>query len=86
MTPFVWTDDELERLIDNYLVAARLAQEVGFQFVDIKACHGYLLHELLSARTRRVDSVVTWPAAPASCGRSFSASVRSFPICASWFA
>jgi len=25
---------------------------VGYQFVDIKACHGYLLHEFLSARTR----------------------------------
>jgi 2,4-dienoyl-CoA reductase-like NADH-dependent reductase (Old Yellow Enzyme family) len=48
----VWSDDDLERLIDNYLVAARLAREVGFQFVDVKACHGYLLHEFLSARTR----------------------------------
>lgn len=48
----LWSDNELDRLIDNYLVAACIAQEVGFQFVDIKACHGYLLHELLSARTR----------------------------------
>ncbi|MEX2173893.1 MAG: NADH:flavin oxidoreductase [Pirellulaceae bacterium] len=48
----VWTDDDLERLIDSYVVAARLARDVGYQFVDIKACHGYLLHEFLSARTR----------------------------------
>lgn len=48
----VWSDDELEELIDDYVAAARLAYEVGFQFVDIKACHGYLLHEFLSARTR----------------------------------
>jgi 2,4-dienoyl-CoA reductase-like NADH-dependent reductase (Old Yellow Enzyme family) len=48
----VLSDDELERLIDNYVAAARLAQQVGFQFVDVKACHGYLLHELLSARVR----------------------------------
>lgn len=48
----VWTDSDLERLIDQYVVAARLAYEVGFAFVDVKACHGYLLHELLSARTR----------------------------------
>ena len=48
----VWTDDELEGLIDTYVAAARLAREVGFQFVDVKACHGYLLHEFLSARTR----------------------------------
>jgi 2,4-dienoyl-CoA reductase-like NADH-dependent reductase (Old Yellow Enzyme family) len=48
----VWTDDELERLIDSYVVAAGLARDVGYQFVDIKACHGYLLHEFLSARPR----------------------------------
>jgi 2,4-dienoyl-CoA reductase-like NADH-dependent reductase (Old Yellow Enzyme family) len=49
----VWTDDELERLIDVYVAAAGLARDVGFRFVDIKACHGYLLHEFLSARTRK---------------------------------
>ncbi len=48
----VWTDDDLERLIDNYVIAAGVARSVGFQFVDVKVCHGYLLHELLSARTR----------------------------------
>jgi 2,4-dienoyl-CoA reductase-like NADH-dependent reductase (Old Yellow Enzyme family) len=48
----VLTDGELERLIDDYVVSARLAHDVGFQFVDVKACHGYLLHELLSARVR----------------------------------
>jgi 2,4-dienoyl-CoA reductase-like NADH-dependent reductase (Old Yellow Enzyme family) len=48
----VWTDDELERLIDAYVIAAGLARDAGFQFVDVKACHGYLLHEFLSARTR----------------------------------
>jgi 2,4-dienoyl-CoA reductase-like NADH-dependent reductase (Old Yellow Enzyme family) len=48
----VWTDSEIERLIDDYVAAARLAHEVGFQFVDVKACHGYLLHEFLSARRR----------------------------------
>ena len=48
----VWTDDDLDRLIDHYVAAARLAADVGFRFVDIKACHGYLLHEFLSARTR----------------------------------
>jgi NADPH2 dehydrogenase len=48
----VWTDGELEELIDQYVAAARLAQEVGYQFVDVKACHGYLLHEFLSARCR----------------------------------
>jgi 2,4-dienoyl-CoA reductase-like NADH-dependent reductase (Old Yellow Enzyme family) len=48
----VWTDDQFERLIDAYVDAAGLAREAGFQFVDVKACHGYLLHESLSARVR----------------------------------
>jgi NADPH2 dehydrogenase len=48
----LWTDDELDRLVDDYVAAARLANDVGFQFVDVKACHGYLLHEFLSARHR----------------------------------
>lgn len=48
----VMTDDEVERLIDDYVAAAGVAREAGFRFVDIKACHGYLLHEFLSARPR----------------------------------
>lgn len=48
----VWTDQQLESLIDSYVDAARLAADVGFRFVDVKACHGYLLHEFLSARRR----------------------------------
>jgi NADPH2 dehydrogenase len=48
----VWTDDDLERLIDEFVAAAGVARDVGFQFVDVKACHGYLLHEFLSARVR----------------------------------
>jgi NADPH2 dehydrogenase len=49
----VFTDDDLERLIDDYVIAAGVARDVGYQFVDIKACHGYLLHEFLSARARK---------------------------------
>jgi NADPH2 dehydrogenase len=48
----VLTDDELRRLVDDYVAAARLAYEGGFQFVDAKACHGYLGHETLGAKTR----------------------------------
>jgi len=48
----VWTDSDLERLVDAFVVAAGVAHDVGFQFVDIKSCHGYLLHEFLSARHR----------------------------------
>ena len=48
----VVTDDEVERLIEAYLAAARDAAAAGFDMVDIKACHGYLVHEFLSARRR----------------------------------
>ena len=33
--------------------AAKLAVEVGFDFVDVKQCHRYLLNELLGARKAR---------------------------------
>ncbi|MGD9723069.1 MAG: NADH:flavin oxidoreductase [Pirellulales bacterium] len=46
------SDGELERLVDAFCAAARQAHDLGFHFVDVKACHGYLLHEFLSARTR----------------------------------
>ncbi len=48
----VWTDDELAGLIGDYVKAAWLAREVGADFVDLKCCHGYLLHEFLGAFTR----------------------------------
>jgi 2,4-dienoyl-CoA reductase-like NADH-dependent reductase (Old Yellow Enzyme family) len=48
----VISDDYIARVIENYIIAAKLAQRVGFQFVDVKACHGYLGHEMLSAFTR----------------------------------
>lgn len=48
----VLEDLELDALVVAYVDAARLADAAGFDFVDVKHCHGYLLHELLSARTR----------------------------------
>ena len=46
------SDDELERLEDRFVAAALLVRDIGFDFVDIKQCHTYLLNELLGARTR----------------------------------
>jgi NADPH2 dehydrogenase len=46
------TDAELDRLQDRYVEAATLAHEAGFDFIDVKQCHRYLLNELLAARTR----------------------------------
>lgn len=48
----VVTDDYLESLQDAFVVAAKNAYRVGFDFVDIKQCHSYLLNELLGARFR----------------------------------
>ena len=48
----VFTDAELDGLIGRYVAAARTAADAGFDFVDVKACHGYLLHEFLSAYDR----------------------------------
>jgi NADPH2 dehydrogenase len=48
----VLSDDDLARLVDDVIAAARLAQRAGYSFVDIKHCHGYLGHELLSAIDR----------------------------------
>ena len=50
-TPLI-DDAELEQLEERFVDAAALAREAGFDFVDIKQCHTYLLNELLGARTR----------------------------------
>ncbi|MFD2570558.1 NADH:flavin oxidoreductase [Spirosoma soli] len=46
------TDDEIDQIIEHYVEAAVLAQKAGFDFVDVKHCHGYLGHEFLSAVNR----------------------------------
>ncbi|MFY0651838.1 MAG: NADH:flavin oxidoreductase [Cyclobacteriaceae bacterium] len=46
------TDDEIKQLIDDFVQAAVWAKKIGFQFVDIKHCHGYLGHEFLSSYDR----------------------------------
>ncbi len=46
-TPLV-TDEYLDRLTDRYVESARLAKAAGFDGVDIKACHRYLISELLA--------------------------------------
>lgn len=48
----VMSDDEISQLIEDYILAAKLAQSAGYHFVDVKHCHGYLGHEFLSAVDR----------------------------------
>ena len=46
------SDDELDALALTFIEAGELVSDAGFDFVDIKHCHGYLLHELLGAHSR----------------------------------
>lgn len=48
----VLSDDELKQLIEQFVAAAVMAERLGFHFVDVKHCHGYLGHELLSGVDR----------------------------------
>src|SRR5256884_6234561 len=48
----ILTDGEIGAIIEDFHRAARMARQLGFDFVDIKHCHGYLGHEFLSAHTR----------------------------------
>ncbi|MCJ7446649.1 MAG: hypothetical protein MUO72_03050 [Bacteroidales bacterium] len=50
--PYILTDDDLKKIQDQYVEAARLAALSGFDAIDLKACHGYLVVELLSAKSR----------------------------------
>lgn len=46
------SDDDIDQLIVDFIEAAKIAQKAGFDFVDIKHCHGYLGHEMLTAMDR----------------------------------
>ncbi len=48
----ILSDADIEKLILCYVKSARIAADVGADFVDLKHCHGYLLHEFLGAFTR----------------------------------
>jgi len=51
----VLTDGEIRGIIADFQSAALIAADLGFDFVDVKHCHGYLGHEFLSAHTRTGD-------------------------------
>jgi len=59
------SDDDLQQLTHDFVSASRLAWQAGFTWVDIKHCHGYLGHELLSGYDR-----------PGSYGGSFENRTR----------
>lgn len=47
------SDEYLDALPEKYFESAQLAKEAGFDGVDMKSCHGYLVQELLSAYNRK---------------------------------
>jgi len=46
------SDDGLKSLEEQFAKAAKLSRQAGFDGIDVKACHGYLMNELLAAHTR----------------------------------
>jgi len=46
------TDEYLDGLQQAYVNAAKIAFEVGFDAVDVKSCHGYLINELFACHNR----------------------------------
>ncbi len=51
--PVILTDDDLKRISDSFVESARFAYRSGFNAIDLKACHGYLVIDLLAAKTRK---------------------------------
>jgi NADPH-dependent glutamate synthase beta subunit-like oxidoreductase/2,4-dienoyl-CoA reductase-like NADH-dependent reductase (Old Yellow Enzyme family) len=47
------TDEYLDNLQEAFVKAARLAFEAGFDAVDIKSCHGYLINEIFACFNRK---------------------------------
>ncbi len=50
--PLFYSDADIDQVKAAYIDGVKLAEEAGFDAVDVKACHGYLLHELLYAYDR----------------------------------
>jgi NADPH2 dehydrogenase len=48
----VLSDGEVRGIIEDFHRGARVAWELGFDFVDVKHCHGYLGHEFLGGHAR----------------------------------
>ena len=61
------SDEYMQWVVEQFVKAAVLAKEAGFDGVDIKACHGYLLHDFFSCFDR-----------PGKYGGSFENRTRLF--------
>ncbi len=50
--PVFYSDSDIDAVKAAYIHGVELAEMAGFDAVDVKACHGYLLHEMLYAFDR----------------------------------
>ncbi|MFE1198938.1 FAD-dependent oxidoreductase [Streptomyces olivaceoviridis] len=53
LVPRELTDADVERTIEDYARAARLARQAGYDGVEIMGSEGYLINEFIAARTNR---------------------------------
>jgi len=60
------TDEKIEEIVEGFIRGAELAMECGFDSVDVKICHEYILRELLAAYNR-----------PGKYGGSFENRIRA---------
>ncbi len=65
----VLTDGYIEDLIQLYIKAALIAGELGYHFVDIKHCHGYLGTNFSAPARGRANSAARSKTAPAFAAR-----------------
>ncbi len=63
------SDAEVEDLIEDFVAAAKIARDVGFDFVDIKHCHGYSCTNFSGPTPVRARTAATSKGGPASCGK-----------------
>lgn len=55
--PRAMTEQDIERVVDEFAAAARWSIEAGFEVVEIHMAHGYLMHSFLSPLSnRRTDA------------------------------
>lgn len=54
-TPRVMTPDDMDRIRDEFVASARLADEAGFDMLELHMAHGYLLATFISPITNQRD-------------------------------